>query len=219
MDMKKVLKNIIEKRTRKGSCIIEAAISLPILIICVCAMTLIIRIAAVCEGIWFAEADEIMQAGLEAYNKKIKVSLCERIEKSVLSSEKSLTDFNADICGYLYSRDGIDDLISVDGRASFNVVNVIGVEGRIDFDAKVISRAFTGTARDASPLPESEFKERGTAEEIFVFPKYGIRFHRENCRYVKIYDKEGSCKLKMDKNEARLKGYTPCMVCGGAANA
>ena len=36
---------------------------------------------------------------------------------------------------------------------------------------------------------------------------------------MKIYDKKGSCKLVMDKKEAEMKGFTPCLVCGGAANA
>ena len=228
--MKRALRSIIRKMPAHGKCAVkggskrgsymtEAAISMPVLILCVCAMVLVIRIASVCEGIWFAESGEIMEAGLEAYDKKINVSLCKRVEKHVLSSERPLTDFSAENCRYLYSRGGIDDLISVDGRAVFRVVNAVGIDGKIEFDAKIMARAFTGTLRDASPLAESEFKERGVAEEVWVFPKYGIRFHGENCRYVKIYDEEGSYKLKMDKREAELKGYTPCLVCGGAADA
>ena len=80
----------------------EAAISMPVLILCVCAMVLVIRIASVCEGIWFAESGEIMEAGLEAYDKKINVSLCKRVEKNVLSSERPLTDFSAENCRYLF---------------------------------------------------------------------------------------------------------------------
>lgn len=216
--MKKALKSIIEKAGKSGGYTVEAAITLPVLTLCVCAMILIVRIAAVCEGIWFAEAGEIREIMLEAYDRKSNVSLCKRTEEKVLSSEEALTDFKAEKCGYLYSRGGIDDLISVDGKAVFNVVNAVGIDGKIEFEAKIMARGFTGTLRDASPLSEDEFRDGGAAVNVWVFPKYGTRFHREDCRYVKNLSKKGSCKSVMDKKDAELKGYTPCLVCGGAAN-
>lgn len=203
---------------KEGSYITEAAISLPVLIICVCAMILIVRIAAVCENIWFAEAEEIRDTGLRAYKKITDVSLCERIEEKVLSSEESLTDFRVRSCRYLYSKAGIDDLISAEARAVFRVVNVLGIDGEIVFETKIMARGFTGTLRKAEPLPEALFKESGSYREVTVFPRYGIRFHSNKCRYVKIYDNKGSYKLVMDKRDAEMKGYTPCSACGGAAD-
>ncbi len=217
--MKVHLKKLIEKTGKKGSYVTEAAIVMPVLILSVCAMLLIIKIAAVCEGIWFAEVEEMRNAGLDTYKKITNVSLCKKIEEKVLSSEKSLTDFKVEECKSLHERNGIKDLISINSKADFNVVNPIGIDGKITLNTKIISRAFTGTLRDSSPLPEADFKERGEAEEVWVFPRYGIRFHVKECRYMKIYDKKGSCKLVMDKKEAEMKGFTPCLECGGAANA
>ena len=73
--------------------------------------------------------------------------------------------------------------------------------------------------RDGVPLGQEEFKKRDNAVKVWVFPRYGMRFHIEKCKYVKMYDKEGSYKLVMDEKDAGLKGFSPCLVCGGAANA
>ena len=162
--MKVHLKKLIEKTGKKGSYVTEAAIVMPVLILSVCAMVLIIKIAAVCEGIWFAEVEEMRNAGLDTYKKITNVSLCKKIEEKVLSSEKSLTDFKVEECKSLHERNGIKDLISINSKADFNVVNPIGIDGKITLNTKIISRAFTGTLRDSSPLPEADFKERGEAE-------------------------------------------------------
>ena len=100
--MKVHLKKLIEKTGKKGSYVTEAAIVMPVLILSVCAMLLIIKIAAVCEGIWFAEVEEMRNAGLDTYKKITNVSLCKKIEEKVLSSEKSLTDFKVEECKSLH---------------------------------------------------------------------------------------------------------------------
>lgn len=215
------LKKYIDKvfKNKYGSYITEAAISLPVLIICVCALILIIKIVTICEAICFNTVWEVRDAGLAAYNKVTNVSLCKKIEDRVLACDSSLTDFEITKYRYLYSRDGIDDLISLDAKATFNVVNAVGINGRIEFEENVLARGFTGTLRDENPIDEEQFKDRQKAKSVVVFPRYGVRFHIKECRYVKIYDEEGSYKLVMDKKDAELKGFTPCLVCGGAANA
>ena len=62
------LKRIIE--SRKGSYIAEAALTLPVFILCVIALSLIVRIIAVCENIGFVTAAEARDISLA------KVSLC-----------------------------------------------------------------------------------------------------------------------------------------------
>lgn len=212
------LKKRIKKFNKNGSYITEAAITLPVLIIAVCALALIIRIVAVCESICFVTANEVRETSLEAYNKIPSVSLCKSIETEVLKTEKSLTDFRVTKHSYLYQENGTDDLICVCERARFEVSNPIGINGEISFDLKLKARAFTGSLREEEPLYGEKFRNNEDSCEVVVFPKYGIRFHRMTCRYVKFYDEEGSCKLIMEKEDALLKGFTACKVCGGAAN-
>ena len=71
---------------------------------------------------------------------------------------------------------------------------------------------------NSSPLESGEFTRKGAAAEVVVFPRYGERFHRPQCRYVKTFSEKGSSKLVMDKREAQMRGYTPCQICGGSAN-
>ena len=83
MSFMKIIKN------QKGSYIAEAALTLPVFIICVTAMALIIRIIAVCENIGFVTAAEARDISLAS------VSLCaeKNIEKRVCEENPRLTDW------------------------------------------------------------------------------------------------------------------------------
>lgn len=207
-----------EMRSKKGSYILEATMFLPVLILCVCALILVIRIIGVCEGVCFATAQEIKENLAKTYNNIMSVSLCKNIEDSVLEEEESLRDFEITRFRYGHSRGDIDDLIVLEGRAAFNVANGIGINGRIEFEEKLMVRGFTGTTQRGSPLGEDEFTTNVSSYKVVIFPKYGRRYHKESCRYVKQEKGQESCTIIMEKEDARRKGYTPCQVCGGAAD-
>ena len=39
--------------------------------------------------------------------------------------------------------------------------------------------------------------------------------HRTSCRYAKQKYGEQEYKIEMEREDAKAKGYTPCLVCGG----
>lgn len=110
------------------------------------------------------------------------------------------------------------DLIAIEATGQFNVVNAIGVNGKIRFEEKLLTRGFTGALQNGEPLAEDEFCRGGLSQEVVVFPKYGIRYHEPDCYYVTQQEKDNPCKLEMEREDASRKGYTPCKVCHGAAN-
>ncbi len=58
-------------------------------------------------------------------------------------SEQNPVDFNITGFRYLYRRGEMTDLISVEGEAEFNVVNAIGIDGKINFEESLLTRGFT----------------------------------------------------------------------------
>ena len=69
-------------RNRRGSYIAEAALTLPVFILCVTALALIIRIIAVCENIGFVTALEARDISISS------VSLCCKIRIMLVSSHR-----------------------------------------------------------------------------------------------------------------------------------
>ena len=203
----------IMRNNKEGSYIVEASVILPIFIICVCAIILIIRIIAICENITFATSKELINASFGYFNNINKSSLCKRFE----AEAKDASSIKINQLRYLYSDGEIEDLISVDATAKFKVNNVIGINSAISFREKIMCRAFSGSYRDGTPLGEDVFTSYGQAKTVYIFPKYGIRYHNKTCRYIKNKNEERSYIIGIDKEDAKRRGYTPCMVCQGAA--
>lgn len=224
MNLKKNIKLVIRKMRRElrlpldktGSYITEAAMSLPVLILCIVALALIIRIIAICENIGFVTAAEIKDIDIAAYIADKNYGLAQAaVEDSVLESNPKLTDFEVSSFRYLYSENEIEDLIGIRTKANFTVENPIGIYGEITFTQGLLTRGFTGRELNAEPLSADEFMSDEAACEVVVFPKYGMRYHTETCRYVRNDNTETDYKIKMQKEDAKAKGYTPCLVCKG----
>ena len=188
------------KNSKKGSYIVEAAMSLPIFILVFVALALVVNIISSCEEMVFNESHMIYEMDMKA------PQMIPRPDKAGYK----VTGFR-----YLYSENGIDDLISVKAVKDHRVENPIGIMGRIEFELGIMSRAYTGSLDRSGPLEEGEFTEGGPSEIVTVFPKYGIRFHADGCRYLKQDFCGEEVKLRIQRRDAELKGYTPCLVCGG----
>ncbi len=207
-------------RNKQGSYIVEASICLPLFIVAVLALSLIVNIIAVCESISFATVKEIKNIDLNAYSLK-SGGLVERViaEKNIANCSEKLNDFRLTEFKYLYRDDGIDDLIALESRANFRVLNPIGIGGEITFTEGILTRGFTGKLQDSKPLTAREFEESAQSTIIVIFPKYGERYHIPNCRYVKQNYAGESYHIEMEKEDAKRKGYTPCEICLGGEYA
>ena len=203
----------MSKNNKKGSYLVEAAITLPVMIISICSLILIIKIIALCENITFATSTNLLDSMFCYYNKLNIITLCSEIEES----SHHISDFKITKLDYLYVDDEVEDLIALDAEAKFNVFSTIGINGNISFNEKVLCRAFSGKVQPKRPLSEEEFCGTKRAVAVFIFPKYGERYHRYECRYVMQNNLDKSGVLQMDREDALRKGYTPCIVCQGAA--
>lgn len=215
MNLKKNIKG------RRGSYIVEAALTLPVFVLCVTALALIINIIALCENICFVTAEEVRNMDISAYEVKcleaegLIAAEPLLIQKSVLSADKRLSDFKVKNLDYLYTDNNINDLIAVDTLALFTVDIPVGIHGEIEFEQKLLTRGFTGAVQNADPLTPEQFMNNHEGKLVWVFPNYGIRYHIPGCRYVKQSYEGEEYKIEMQKEDARRKGYTACQICGG----
>ena len=174
--------------------------ALPVFIICFVSIALVILIIARCENIVFTQSE-----------KSVKLDeTAPFILTDVRDESYDLKHFR-----YLFSYKGIDDLILIDTETTSRVTDPIGIKGRIVFRMKILSRARTGKTETSEPLPGEEFMGKERSVEVVIFPKYGYRYHVKNCRYVVQEYAGEEVKLIMQLRDAELKGYTPCMICGG----
>ncbi len=195
MDLKTVI-----RANKKGSYILEAAMALPVFIICFVSIALVILIISRCENIVFVASEKSCKLDETA----------PLILTNIRDESYDLKHFR-----YMFSEKEIDDLILMDTQTKMDVTDPIGIDGRIVFRMKVLSRARTGKTETTGSLPEEEFMGSGRSVEVVIFPKYGYRYHVKNCRYV-VQEYEGEeVKLVMQLKDAELKGYSPCLVCGG----
>lgn len=194
-------KNI--KNTKRGSYIVEAAISMPVFILCIIAIALIINIIAECENIGFQSAKgmHIISAGTETAKVTALTEVAELADKHRLRTN--------------ITAGGIDELLELRTESEFKVKNPIGIKGKISFTQQLRARAFTGKLENASPLPAAEFQKNEKSVPVVIFPKYGKRFHTSGCRYTTQNYSGKEYKIEMEKEDAEAKGYTPCLVCGG----
>lgn len=222
--MKSMVKNMNLKkliRSRKGSYIVEAALTLPVFVVCVTALALIVNIIAICENICFATAEELHEISLASYWEQTENVLPVYdfiVERRVREDNPRLTKFKVTNLDYLYSDGNIDDLIGISTRADFKTEHPLGINGGIGFEQEIIARGFTGTRQRGRPLNEAEFQQSGISRTVVVFPKFGIRYHIPGCRYVRQEYEGEECRLEMEAEDAERKGYTPCQVCGGLSN-
>ena len=107
-NLRRNIKNFVGGNS--GSYITEGALSLPVLIICVCSLVIIIRITAICENITFLLAGEMNRVGLEAYKKINYVSSCKSVERAILKGETALSDIDVTEWRYFFGKENISTL-------------------------------------------------------------------------------------------------------------
>ena len=152
------LKTNILKGNKRGSYLVEAAIIMPILIISVCSLILVIRIVAICENITYITSTNLIDT-MFFYDNKLNIfTLCGDIE----DGSPSFSNFKVKKLKYLYDDGNMDKLIALDAEAKFHVFNVIGIDGNIIFEEKILCRAFAGAKQPLRPLSKKTLlKEQG----------------------------------------------------------
>jgi len=126
----------------------------------------------------------------------------------------------AEATGFLYRVPGFStvggrgytDLIggSVDYTVPLRIPHIF--KDAIKGEETVLCRAFVGTEDAGDVMPFDDMEEHEDGAKVWVFPRAGVRYHAEDCRYIK----NDPCEVLLS-NSVRRK-YAPCELCepGGA---
>lgn len=215
MILKKATEKIKQNKTKRGSYIVEAALTLPVLFVAILCLSSLIQIISLCESIGHVAATGLKEASFNENRLFNTVSLCNEIENGLEAECGELECFQIEQIRWLYEEDGIYDLICIKTKSDFSVAHTIGINGSIAFSLQLKARGFTGAQVDGNPLELSAFTDYGEAVDVVIFPTFGERFHLNTCSIVKREGKDGNKGQIVDREEALRMGFLACKLCGG----
>ncbi len=197
------LKTLINK---KGSYLLEAAISLPVFIIAVIVMSSVILMYACIEDCSFIAANELRRGSAEAVIADTSVTLPYRIRKEIEKNHSQVHSVRLTDSGFRCERWGMDELIIVGFKLRLKTENPLGINAAADYELAVATRAFVGRERDEDNMTAAEFADEN-ADPVYIFPKRGEKYHSKGCTFLKAASTSavlsGSIKRK----------YKSCPLC------
>lgn len=169
---------------RKGSAVIEAAVTLPVFIIAVMVMSSVILMYACIEDCTFIAAEELRLGAAEAVMADTSPALPHRIRKRIEDGHSQVYSVKLTDAGFRCRRWGIDELLLVSFRLRLRTNNPLGIKAEADHDLAVATRAYVGRERDESSMSAEEFMDED-AEPVYIFPKRGEKYHAKGCTFLK----------------------------------
>lgn len=170
--------------SKKGSYLVEAAISLPVFVIAVITMSSVILMYACIEDCTFIAANELRRGAAEAAVADTSIALPYRIRRNIKDDHSQIRSVRLTDAGFRCERWGIDELLLVGFRLRLRTNNPLGIRAAADYDLSLATRAYVGRERDESNMTAEEFADED-AEAVFIFPKRGERYHSEGCAFLR----------------------------------
>ena len=198
--------------TKKGSYLVEASITLPILIISLICMSSIILMYACIEDCNFMAANEIRRAACESIVSDTAATFPYRVKKQIVNDHHIVESAWVTDFGYRVTRWDTDELIAMSVLMKMNSRNPIGMLSKAEYEISVVTRAYVGRFRGYDAMSADEFGSDGNA--VFIFPKRGEKYHSEGCRHLKAASTSGILTADIKRK------YKSCPLCksGKAAN-
>lgn len=193
--------------SKRGSYILEATIVLPIFIAAMTALVTVIPFFTSCENIVYAACDELKAEDIRTHFIKSRY-ICPAATVYRANAENPRIGIcAADGFDYLYSEDGIDDLIRIGLTAGSGSLRLMPYTTRLVFKADIRSRAFTGAVRDDAPRGD-DFNGDEDSETVYIFPRRGTHYHKRDCKFL-----NPACEMTFLTAGIRLR-FEPCRLCG-----
>ena len=194
-------------RSRRGSYIVEAAITLPLFIIAVVVLSSIILMYAAIENCTFMAANELRIGAAEAVFADPGILIPHRLKTRILDNCSQVGSARVTDFGYRVSRWGQDELIAVSMNLRMRTDNPLGLKAHADYELSLVTRAYVGKIRDVQPMSADEMAGKD-ARAVYIFPKRGERYHSKGCGFLTAASTTGVLTSGMKKK------YKPCPICG-----
>ena len=192
---------------KKGSYILEAAISLPIFLIAVMVMSSVILMYSCIECGNFAAAGELRRGAAEAIYADTSVLIPYRIRSDISDTGSRVRSSRITDYGYRVSRWGQDELIAITMRMRLSSPNPLGIRSEADYDLSFVTRAYVGKIRNVGNMSADELAG-SDAHAVYIFPKRGEKYHSIGCRFLT------AASTSSVLNASITGKYKPCPICG-----
>ncbi len=191
---------------RKGSYIVEAAISVPIFIIAIVVMNSIILMYVCIEDANFILTSELRRASVESVYLDTSLLLPHRASEKIRENNSIAKEVHIDELIYRGDYDGIDEVIAVRMQLHMRTANPLNLAAEADYELSGISRAYVGKIRDESPMSISEMSG-ADAEGVFIFTNRGEKYHNEACNVLTAASQPAVLSAELKKR------YRACPKC------
>ena len=191
---------------KRGSYLVEAAISVPVFIIAVIVMSSVILMYACIEDCAFIAANELRRGAAEAVIADTSIAIPHRIKKELKDNHSQVHSVRLIDAGYRCERWGIDELLITDFRLTLKTNNPLGIKAEADYDLALVTRAYVGRERDEDNMTAEEFAD-DDAEAVYIFPKRGEKYHSKGCTFLR----EASTSAAL--SGAIRRKYKTCPLC------
>ncbi|WP_027399320.1 hypothetical protein [Anaerovorax odorimutans] len=204
------------KKNKKGFITVEAAIFIPVFIIGLLTLAYLIKILWIQESNFFIFEKEAHELSKNTYvaevyknsNKFLNSSFELLIKNKIYKNKpKDVQKVNLSNYKYLYKYKGVSGLISAQLNYNIKIRMPIQFYNNIPISDKLLFRAFIGADENLDPMSFEEMEKFNKSEIVWVFPKAGKRYHKENCSYISNKPKQ------VILNSAIRKKYKSCDLC------
>ncbi len=191
---------------KKGSYIIEAAITLPVFLCAVIIMSSIILMYSCIEDCNFIAANELRRAAAEAAVADTSLAVPYRIRREIETGHSRIESARLREAGLRTSRWGTDELLIIDFDLRLRSKNPLGINAVADYDLSLVTRAYVGRERDEGNMTAEEFAAEDS-KPVYIFPKRGERYHSEGCDFLNASSRSGAL------SETIRNRYKACPLC------
>ena len=198
--------NLKMRTGKKGSYLVEAAISLPVFITAVIVLSSVILMYACIEDCSFIAAQEMRRCAAEAAIADTSVVMPYRIKKAIKEGHSQIDSVRLTDSGFRTERWGSDELLIAGFRLRLKTGNPLGIKAAADYDLSFVTRAYVGRIRDDNAMSAEEFAD-DDSEAVYIFPSRGERYHSKGCTFLRAAYTSGVLTSSLKRK------YRSCPLC------
>ncbi len=189
---------------KRGSLFVETALFLPLFLAAMLLLISLIPLHSAGETVLYAlcdEAERTMSAEESALALQIRLSV-RTAEESGMVRGLWLTEYERELCV-----SGIEDCIRVALRYEVPLPFALSFIALPEVEENVLCRAFTGMDAKGEPCGHAWLERELGYEAVYVFPKYGERYHAADCQTIRSFAQQ--CFLTEDLR----RRFAACETC------
>lgn len=196
-----------KNKNDRGYIIAEAAIILPIFLFGCVLLIYMVRMVNYQEIVHFEASKALVKMAMECESSKKSItesSFETYVNREVAKSISREISIKADVKEQ-------DSIYEVDVKYPLKMNLPFGLFDDVEMRDVIAARKWNGGYSRGEVLGFEAMARDDDNQYVFIFPKYGERYHEGGCRYLYLFE-NGYIKC-VTISEASSGGYTACQVC------